>query len=71
MALERLRESIRGRNVTVLRNSIKDCQDYGMQDHKEVKNASNIVTVFDARRSTLYYYTLLHTPTARLCLIVR
>ena len=51
MALEKLRESMRSRDRTMLKNSIADCQSFDLQDHREVKNASNTLTVIEARRS--------------------
>ena len=51
MALEKLRESMRCRDHTLLKNAIVDCQSFDkLQSNKEVKNASKTLQVIEARK---------------------
>lgn len=51
MALEKLRESVRNRNHTMLKQSIVDCQSFEkLQKNKELGNARKTLQVIEARR---------------------
>lgn len=51
MALEKLRESMRCRDHTLLKNAIVDCKSFDkLQKNQEVKNANKTLQVIEARR---------------------
>ena len=51
MALEKLRESVRSRQHTMLKNAIIDCERFDkLHDNKEVKHANRTLAVLEARQ---------------------
>jgi len=51
MALEKLRESMRCRQHTMLKQAIWDCERFEkLQENKEVKNANRTLAVIEARQ---------------------
>ena len=51
MALEKLRESMRCRQHTMLKQSIWDCERFdGLKDNKELKHANRTLAVIEARQ---------------------
>jgi len=51
MALEKLRESMRCRQHTMLKNAIFDCERFdGLRDNKELRNANRTLAVIEARQ---------------------
>jgi len=51
MALEKLRESMRCRQHTMLKQAIWDCERFDkLKENKEVKNANRTLAVIEARQ---------------------
>jgi len=51
MALEKLRESMRCRQHTMLKNAIDDCERFDkLKENKEVRNANRTLAVIEARQ---------------------
>ena len=54
MALEKLRESMRCRQHTMLKYAITDCERFEvLRENKEVKNANRTLAVIEARQGRL------------------
>ena len=59
MALEKLRESMRCRQHTMLKNAIDDCERFDkLHDNKEVKNANRTLAVIEARQGDYRHYEI-------------
>jgi len=55
MALEKLRESMRCRQHTMLKQSIWDCERFEkLRENKEVKNANRTLAVIEARQGDYF-----------------
>ena len=51
MALEKLRESMRCRQHTMLKNAIDDCERFDkLKENKEVRHANRTLAVIEARQ---------------------